>query len=208
MRTIVLAGAVLLGLGNSFAIAAGDAAAGQAKAAVCVACHGADGNSPAPAFPKLAGQGERYLIKQITDIKTKVRVVPQMMGLVDNLSDQDIADISAHYAAQKGAANQAKKDTLAKGEQIYRGGIRDKGVPACAACHAPDGIGNAAAGFPRLSGQHADYIVTQLKAYRSAADGDQSGRANDGDTKPMRSIGARLSDSEIAALANYISGLH
>lgn len=198
----------MLGMSSQFALAAGDAAAGKTKVTACGACHGADGNSAAPTFPKLAGQGERYLIKQITDIKTKVRVVPPMIGMVDNLSDQDIADIAAYFSSQTGSVNQAKKETLAKGEQIFRGGIREKGVPACTACHLPNGAGNALAGFPRLGGQHADYIVTQLKAYRAAADGDANGRANDGDTKPMRSVAARLSDSEIAALANYISGLH
>lgn len=207
MRRIVLAGAILLGM-SSWVFAAGDAAAGKTKAAACGACHGADGNSAAPTFPKLAGQGERYLIKQITDIKNKARVVPPMTGMVDNLSDQDIADIAAYFASQSGSVNQAKKDTLTKGEQIFRGGIREKSVPACSACHLPTGAGNALAGFPRLGGQHADYIATQLKAYRAAADGDANGRANDGDTKPMRSVAARLSDSEIAALANYISGLH
>jgi len=208
MRIIVLAGAILLSVSSQLALAAGDAAAGKTKATACGACHGPDGNSAAPTFPKLAGQGERYLTKQITDIKTKARVVPAMAGMVENLSEQDIADIAAYFAAQTGSVNQAKKETLAKGEQIFRGGIREKGIPACSACHLPTGSGNALAGFPRLGGQHGDYIATQLKGYRAAADGDTSARANDGDAKPMRSIAARLSDSEIAALANYISGLH
>src|SRR5690606_28319873 len=174
----------------------------------CVACHGADGNSAAPTFPKLAGQSERYALKQLQDIKTNVRVVPEMTGLLDNLSDQDLADIAAYYASQKNSTNQAKKDTIAKGEQIFRGGIRDRGIPACAACHLPDGAGNAMAGFPRLGGQHADYVAKQLKGYRAGADGDEAGRTNDGDSKMMRSIAIRLTDSEITALANYISGLH
>lgn len=185
----------------------GDAAAGKTKAAACGACHGADGNSPAPTFPKLAGQGERYLVKQIHDIKSGARPVPAMAGQTDNLSEQDIADIAAYYAGQKGSVNQAKKDLVARGEAIYRGGVREKGVPACAACHSPTGAGNAPAGFPKLGGQHADYVTTQLKAYRAAADGDAAGRANDGDTKPMRGVAARMSDAEIAAVASYISGL-
>lgn len=208
MKKLLVVGAILLGTTSHFAMAAGDAAAGKAKSAACAACHGPDGNSAAPTFPKLAGQGERYLNKQIHDIKSKARSVPAMAGLTDNLSDEDIADIAAYFSAQAGSVNQAKKDTIAKGEQIFRGGIRDKAVPACAACHSPDGAGNALAGFPRIGGQHADYVSTQLKAYRAAADGDATGRANDGDTKPMRSIALRLTDSEIAALANYISGLH
>lgn len=208
MRKILIAGAIVCGLSSHSVWAAGDAAAGATKAAACFACHGQDGNSAAATFPKLAGQSARYISKQVRDIKTGVRSVPAMAGLTNNLSDQDIDDIAAFFASKTASVNQAKKDLIAKGEQIFRGGIREKGVPACAACHAPDGIGNAPAGFPRLGGQHADYIATQLKAYRAAADGDVSGRSTDGDTKPMRSIAARLSDSEIAALANYASGLH
>ncbi len=208
MKKILLASVIVLGAVSQVAMAEGDAAAGKTKAAACFACHGADGNSAAPTFPKLAGQGERYLIKQIHDIKAKTRSVPAMAGLTDNLSDQDIADIAAYFAGQTTSMDQAKKEPLAKGEQIFRAGIRDRGVPACTACHTPTGSGNALAGFPRLGGQHADYVATQLKAYRAGADGDSAGRANDGDTMPMRSVAAHLSDSEIAALANYVSGLH
>lgn len=208
MKRVLLISAIVFGATAQLAMAAGDAAAGKTKAATCAACHGPDGNSAAPTFPKLAGQSERYLNKQIHDIKSKARVVPAMTGMVDNFSDQDIADLSAYFAAQSSSVNQAKKDTIAKGEQIFRGGIREKNVPACAACHSADGAGNAPAGFPRLGGQHADYVSAQLKAYRAAADGDATGRANDGDSKPMRTIALRLTDSEIAALANYISGLH
>ena len=208
MRTVLIAMAVSLSVSAASAAGlVGDAAAGKTKAAACGACHGADGNSPAPTFPKLAGQGERYLVKQIHDIKSGARPVPAMAGQTDSLSDQDIADIAAYYAGQKGSVNQAKKDLAARGEAIYRGGVREKGVPACAACHSPTGVGNAPAGFPKLGGQHADYITTQLKAYRAAADGDAAGRANDGDTKPMRGVAARMSDAEIAAVASYISGL-
>lgn len=207
MKRVLLASVIALGF-VSQAMAAGDAAAGKTKGAACFACHGPDGNSAAPTFPKLSGQSERYLAKQIQDIKSKARVVPAMAGLTDNLGDQDIADIAAYFSSQPASVNQAKKDLVAKGEQIYRGGIRERGVPACTACHAPTGSGNAPAGFPRLGGQHADYIATQLKGYRAGADGDAAGRANDGETKPMRTIAAHLSDSEIAALANYVSGLH
>ncbi len=220
MRKSLLAVAVVLGVaGPLSALAAdaaiqGDAAAGKAKSTACAACHGADGNSPAPTFPKLAGQGERYLLKQLHEINRQdkkgnvIRSVPTMTGQTENLSDQDLADLAAYFASQTGSTAQAKKDLVAKGEEIYRGGIRDKGVPACAACHSPDGAGIAAAGFPRLAGQHADYIASTLKAYRAAQDGDASGRANDGDTRPMRTVAYHLSDSEIAAVASFISGLH
>lgn len=208
MRKFLTAGVIVFGLGSHSVWAAGDAAAGGTKAAACFACHGQDGNSAAATFPKLAGQSARYLSKQIHDIKSGTRAVPAMAGQTDNLSEQDIDDIAAYFASKTASVNQAKKDLVAKGEQIFRGGIREKGVPACSACHSPDGAGNASAGFPRLGGQHADYVATQLRAYRAAADGDASGRSTDGDTKPMRSVAARLSDSEIAALANYVSGLH
>jgi len=215
MKKVLIAVAISLSLSQAATAAVtGDAAAGKTKSAPCAACHGPDGNSAAPTFPKLAGQSERYLTKQIHDIKSGARSVPAMAGQLDNLSEQDIADIAAHFSSQKGSVNQAKPDLATRGEQIFRAGIRDKGIPACMACHAPDGAGNAPAGFPRLGGQHADYITAQLKAYRMGADDDAigrketAGRSNDGDAKPMRAIAAHLSDNEIAALASYISGLH
>jgi cytochrome c553 len=214
MRTILIVMAVSLGVSSAAFALEGDAAAGKTKAAACFACHGQDGNSAAPTFPKLAGQNVRYLEKQLHEINRKddkgnvKRSIPAMTGMSENLSDQDIADIAAYFGGQKASVNQAKKDLVIKGEAIYRGGVREKGVPACAACHSPTGAGNAPAGFPQLGGQHADYIASQLKAYRAAADGDASGRGNDGDTKPMRTVALRLTDSEIAAVSSFISGLH
>lgn len=213
MRTVLIAMALSLGVSSVAFAVEGDAAAGKTKAAACFACHGQDGNSAAPTFPKLAGQNARYLQKQLHEINRKndkgvvLRSIPAMTGLSENLSDQDIADIAAYFSTQKSSANQAKKELVAKGEAIYRGGVREKGVPACTGCHSPTGAGNAPAGFPQLGGQHADYIATQLKAYRTAGDGDMTGRANDGETKPMRTVALRLSDSEIAAVASFISGL-
>lgn len=186
---------------------AGKASAGKAKSQACAACHGADGNSAAPSFPKLAGQGEKYLIKQIGDIKSGARPVPMMAGQTEGLSDQDIADIAAYYASQTASTGQAKESLIAKGEAIYRGGIADRGVPACSGCHSPTGQGMAAAGFPALAGQHAEYTAAQLNAFRAAMDG-REGRSNDGDIKVMRSIAFQMSDSEIEAVANFIQGLH
>jgi cytochrome c553 len=198
----------------------GDATAGKSKAAACVACHGEGGNSIASTFPKLAGQNERYLIKQMKDIqcgalsstdqktqKCSGRPVPTMAGQLDRFNDADLADIAAYYAAQTGSGGQASADLAAKGEEIYRAGIRSKGVAACTACHSPTGSGNGPAGYPSLGGQHADYVSAQLKAFRAAADG-LDGRSNDGETKIMRDVAYRMSDSEIAAVASYISGLH
>jgi len=197
--SLVFAGAAVAAEGNS--------RAGKTKAAACAACHGADGNSAAPSFPKLAGQGERYLIKQLNDIKSGARSVPMMAGQTDNVSEQDIADSAAFYSSQAISTGQADPAIVAKGAAIYRGGIADRNVPACAACHSPSGSGMAAAGFPALGGQHADYTVAQLKAFRAAADG-REGRANDGDAMVMRTISFKLSDSEIEAVASFIQGLH
>ena len=182
----------------------GDATAGQAKAAVCGACHGPDGNSPAPNFPKLAGQGERYLTKQLHDIKDGKRTVLEMTGLLTNLSDQDLADLAAYFASQKGSVGAADPKLVARGEKLFRGGDLDKGLPACTGCHSPNGAGIAAAGFPHLSGQHATYIAKQLTDFRK----EEAGRANDGDTAIMRTIARKLSDEDIAAVSSYIQGLH
>lgn len=180
----------------------GDPVTGQGKTAVCGACHGPDGNSLVPIFPKLASQGERYLLKQLHDIKDGKRVVLEMTGLLNPLTDQDLADISAYYAGQKGSVGNADPELGARGEALFRGGKLDEGMPACIGCHSPNGAGIATAGFPHLSGQHADYIKKQLTAFR---EGD---RTNDGDTLVMRTIAAKLSDKEIDALAAYIQGLH
>lgn len=185
--------------------AAGDSVAGKAKAAVCAGCHGADGNSAVPTFPRLAGQGERYLLKQmrdIKDVKAGTRVVPEMTGILDNLSEQDMADVAAYFAAQTAGFGQANPELAVNGQALYRGGNMALGVAACTACHAPTGAGNAPAAFPRLGGQHADYVAKQLKDFRAGT------RTNDGDTRMMRDVAARLSDAEIDALASYVQGLH
>lgn len=180
----------------------GDAAAGQAKTAVCGACHGPDGNSMAPNFPKLAGQGDRYLLKQLHEIKDGKRQVLEMTGQLNNLNDQDLADIAAYYASQKSSVGAADPALVARGEALFRGGDLQKGLPACTGCHAPDGQGNAPAGFPHVGGQHASYIEKQLTDFR---EGD---RTNDGDSMIMRGIAAKLSNKDIKALASYIQGLH
>lgn len=219
MRKIIVGILFIAGFA-SVVQAAGDAAAGEAKAAVCAACHGQGGNSVVPTFPKLAGQNERYLVKQMQDIqcgalpaaeqkaqKCDGRTVAAMAGQLDSFSDSDLADIAAYYAAQQGSSGQAKPELVAKGEEIYRAGIRAKSVAACTACHSPTGAGNAPAGYPALAGQHSDYVAAQLKAFRAAADG-LAGRDNDGDTQIMRDVAAHLSDSEITAVSSYISGLY
>lgn len=195
---------------NTTALAAGDADAGKTKAAACGACHGADGNSAVASFPKLAGQGEKYLIKQMEDIKSGARPVPTMTGQLDAFGEQDIADIAAYYASQKSSLGAAKPELVELGQKIYRGGNADSGVSACAACHGAEGNGVAAAGFPALSGQHAAYTEAQLKAFRAAGRNDESGarRENDGEARIMRDVAARMSDAEIKAVSSYISGLN
>lgn len=201
-RLVFSLASILMAVTSLTAHAAGDAAAGEQKVAVCAACHGADGNSTIGSNPKLAGQHERYTLKQLMDIKSGAREVPLMTGLLNNMSEQDLADIAAFYASQEKTIEGANPDLIETGERIYRAGIADLGVAACSACHSPDGSGVAQAGFPSLGGQHAEYIATQMKAFRSGA------RHNDGDPAPMRIVSERLTDAEIEALASYISGLH
>jgi len=189
--------------------AAGDAEAGKAKAAVCGGCHGADGNSMIPSFPKLAGQNERYFAKQINDIKSGARNVVAMTAIVGGLSDQDIADLGAYFSSQPIKVGMVKADLLELGQKIYRGGNVDTGVTACSACHGATGQGVPAAGYPALGGQHTAYVEAQLKAFRAAGRADESGvrRTNDGESKMMQSVAARLSDLELKAVASYINGL-
>ncbi len=199
MKKIVACFLMTFGL-VGMAHAAGDAAAGQAKTAVCAACHGADGNSMVPNFPKLAGQGERYLVKQMQDIKSGLRAVPEMTGMLNALTDQDMADIGAYFASQTGSIGAAKPELVAAGEMLYRAGNAAKGIAACTACHSPAGAGNAQAGFPALGGQHAAYTAKQLLNFRTET------RTND-DAKIMQQVAALLSDKEIEAVSSYIQGL-
>jgi len=180
----------------------GDAAAGQAKTAVCGACHNPDGNSLAPNFPKLAGQGQRYLEKQLHDIKSGKRTVLEMTGMLAPFSDQDLADIAAYFSSQKGSVGAADPKLVERGRSLFNGGDLEKGMPACTGCHSPNGAGIALAGFPHLSGQHSQYVTKQLTDFR------EGNRTNDGDAMTMRTIAGKLSNHDIEALASYIQGLH
>jgi cytochrome c553 len=172
---------------------------------VCVACHAADGNSLIAANPKLAGQFAEYLHKQLTNFKAQggkkaERNNPVMAGQVANLSPEDMRNLAAYFAGQAAKPGLAKsKDLVALGQKIYRGGIAGKGVAACASCHGPNGAGMPAQ-YPRLSGQHAEYVEVQLKAFRLGE------RANDPNAS-MRTVAGKLSDREIQAVADYVAGL-
>jgi len=176
-----------------------DLTQGSSKfAAVCASCHGTDGNSAVPANPKLAQQHPEYLVKQLQEFKAGKRASPVMQGFAAQLSDADMKNVAYWVGSQKAKAGFAKdKELVALGERIYRGGIADRQVAACAGCHSPNGAGIPSQ-YPRLSGQHADYTDAQLKAFR---DGPRK------NSLQMAQIAAKLNDREIKAVADYIAGL-
>ena len=177
-----------------------DLAKGQATATnVCAACHTSDGSRGSPANPIIQGQHPEYLAKQLTEFKNGKRANPIMQGMAAALSDTDMKNVAAFYAGKQAKPGFAKnKDLVTLGEKIYRGGITDRMVPACAGCHGPSGSGIPAQ-YPRLSGQHADYTAAQLNAFRSGA------RAN---SPQMTGVAAKMNDKEIKAVSDYIAGLH
>lgn len=183
-------------------LAEGNAERGKTLNQTCVACHGEVGNSLAGTFPNIAGQNEKYLLKQLKDIKSGERQAPLMTGILDNLDEQDLEDLAVFYSGQQTEVGAADPALAPLGEQIYRSGISRKGVAACAGCHSPTGQGNALASVPGLSGQWPEYTTGQLKAFRSGA------RVNDGDARMMRLSAMDLSDHEIDAVASYLYGLH
>ena len=202
MKTTLAALATLSLLAIPAAHAAtGDAAAGAQKAAVCGACHGADGNSMNPEWPSLAGQHASYIAAQLALFKQGVRDNPLMMPMAMGLNEQDMADLGAYFSAQPAAGLKADPSNYREGERLYQGGDRKRDLPACIACHGPQGKGNAPAQYPAVHGQHAAYTYAQLQAYASGA---RKPAAND----IMQAIAAKLSDEEQRALASYMQGLH
>lgn len=181
----------------------GNAAAGKDKTQTCVACHATDGNSTVPNWPKIAGQYENYLVKQLKDFRAGEkgpRFEASMYAMVANLTDQDIADLASFYAKETQTMGKAQNAYVALGQRIYRGGNVKTGVTACLACHGPEGKGNEAARFPKLAGQHAVYIENQLIAFR---DGKRTNSPN----QMMESISHRMSNEEMKAVSSYIEGL-
>jgi cytochrome c553 len=194
------------GVAAVFSAQAQDLAKAQATAnQVCAACHAADGNSTAPANPKIAGQIPEYLQKQLADFKPQggkkaVRENAVMQGMVANLSDADMKNLAVYYAGQKlKPASATDKNLALAGQKLWRGGNPASGVPACAGCHGPAGAGMPAQ-YPRLGGQYAEYIAAQLKAFKEGA------RANDPNGM-MRGVTARMTEREIRAVAEYAAGL-
>jgi cytochrome c553 len=177
-----------------------DLAKGQATStSVCAACHTNDGSRGSPANPILQGQHPEYLVKQLTEFKSGKRANPIMSGMAAPLSDDDVKNVAAFYAGKTAKPGFAKnKELVALGEKIYRGGIADRAIPACAGCHSPTGAGIPAQ-YPRLAGQHADYTEAQLIAFRGGV------RQN---SVPMTGVAAKMNDREIKAVADYIAGLH
>ncbi|MFN3578849.1 MAG: c-type cytochrome [Pseudomonas sp.] len=201
MNKLLVSLVLSLGMVGSAHAMQGDAEAGQGKVAMCTACHGADGNSAMPNFPKLSALGEKYLYKQLLDIKEGRRVVVEMTGMLDGSDEQDLRDMAAYYNSQTPTLGVADAELAERGEAIYRGGNLETGLPACTGCHSPTGQGNDPAGFPRLAGQHAAYTAAQLTKFREGQ------RENDGESMVMRTIASRLSNQDIEAVSNYIQGL-
>ena len=198
LMTALVAGSALAN-GPESKVAKPDLAKGEATyTAVCAACHAADGNSTTPANPKLGQQHPEYLVKQLHEFKSGKRANAVMSGMVAGLSDADMRNIAYWLASQKAKPGFAKdKDTVLLGERIYRGGIPDRQIAACAGCHSPNGAGIPAQ-YPRLSGQHADYTAAQLVAFRDGA------RKN---SAQMTGVAAKMNDREIKAVSDYIAGL-
>lgn len=180
----------------------GSADSGKNKAQVCAACHGQQGISTMPEWPNLAGQNELYFIKQIKEMqKGTLRNAPTMSAMIATLTQQDMDDLAAYYAKMPLAAGSTAQKYVSRGEQLYRGGDFTKHITACIACHGPKGTGNAQAGFPALSGQHAAYTLSQLHAFK---DGTRTNDLN----HIMQDICSRMSHDDMEAVAHYIEGLY
>lgn len=179
----------------------GDPERGKQKAQSCAACHGADGNSSNPVWPKIAGQHPEYIVNQLKAFKSGARKNAQMTPMAQNLSEQDMYDLAAYYSGHEMKPGAAKAEDIETAQTLYRAGKPGADMPACTACHGPKGDGMPGIGYPKIGGQHAEYTAAQLKAYRN---GERGG----GQARIMQDIAEKLTDAEIRALANYISGLH
>lgn len=208
MKKLAISISLVLGLVGHANAGDGNAEAGKAKSATCVACHGVDGNSAVPAYPKIAGQHEEYIYQQLKALKLgstsggkEGRNDPVMSAMAAPLSDQDMKDLSAYYAGQKMSQGMTPESVVKEGKKLYTQGDGDRGIPACTACHGPRGTGMQLAGFPRISYQHGDYLKLSLEKFR---DGSRNNDMNG----MMQDIAAKLTDKDIEILSKYLGGLH
>ena len=201
---VFVAASLILGsVASADSMVAGSYEAGEAKAIVCGACHGPNGNSVNPAWPSIAGQHAPYILKQLQAFKSGARTNVLMTGQAMMLSDEDMLNLAVFYEAQERAAKAVfDPRTVIKGQALYRGGNKQMNAAACIACHGPNGKGNPAARYPSISGQYAQYTAQQLRDYASGT------RKTDAPTKIMRDIAARLSEDDITAVASYVQGLY
>ncbi len=207
-KMILVLSAVLFGMAvqaEENPLVKGDAAAGKAKAATCAACHGADGNSSNPMWPKLAEQHALYLERQLKLFKQGLRPATTMAGMAAPLSEQDMADLAAYFESQKRKPGMADEALVELGRRVYHGGNLKTHVPACAACHGPVGEGNPLSKYPSLASQHATYVEERLKAFRA---GETWGDADDVNGKIMADVAKNMTDEEIKAVSSYIQGLY
>lgn len=194
---------LVVAVGLTGAVHAGDPNRGEQLTEGCVACHGPTGaDNLQPVYPIISGLGERFLFEQLVAIQSGDRQVPEMAGVLEGKSEQDLRDLAAFYNAQEMPEGEADPELVDQGEALYRGGNKASGVAACIACHGPQGKGNEPAGYPRVSGQSVEYSIKALKDYRS---GD---RVYDTQSQVMGDIASKLTDSEIEAVAEYMHGLH
>lgn len=202
MKKSIVAALVLFVATSTGTVLAGNAEAGKTKAAACGGCHGMDGNSPMATYPKLAGQNEAYIKKQVMDFKANdKRQNAIMFGMVAAVSEEDAADIGAYFQSQTTAATAPFDESkLARGRELYKGGDLQKGIPACQACHGPTGAGTAGVGYPSVGGQYVEYTLAQLKAFKDGS------RSND-EKSLMRNIVKELSEDDMVALANYMASI-
>jgi cytochrome c553 len=189
--------------GAAAAAPEGNAEAGKVKSATCAACHGADGNSVTPNWPSLAGQHASYIVRQLEAFKSGDRQDVTMKPFADMLSEQDMHDVAAYFAAQKQTPKGADPASVSLGQQIYRGGVPERGIAACIACHGPGGHGNPLSAYPRIGGQHSAYVEKTLREYAS---GDR--RSDVEMNQMMRNVAALLLDTEIQAISSYVQGLN
>jgi cytochrome c553 len=179
----------------------GSIEAGQTKSVTCAACHGPDGNSVTPEWPSLAGQHAEYIVGQLRAFKAGERQDAGMQGFASTLSDQDMLDLAAYFSAQSPRLKGADPGLVGLGQSIYRGGLPERSIPACIACHGPTGTGNPLVPFPRVSAQHASYTFSTLQAYSAGE------RRSDGEAQTMRNVAELLLEDEMRAVASYMQGL-